>query len=413
MPAPDSGGCRAVLLLFLAAVAVAQRAPADPDVDPFTMARPERMAAVGIEAYAPMPWAGRHNTIDIETELGKELKIRWAETRHFKIGIGLADRPWPKDKHRRRELKAEVDQWLAKLPRSRAHRVKRPGKITSWLLVHLYAQRLEQLYAAFCRRSGFDDQAVAVDGHGHDGQGWEERGGMGKGPFLGQHGKYCLLVLEKRGDLARYLRRWADRQTEEGACHHFLESNSLVYVTTPDVRNKSLGTERALHCNVVYGTVRNFVTGFGGFGYEVPAWNVEGLAHWYRRRLDTEYNSIAALPESQWSLLHNADWASKTRGRVKTGAYAAATELMGWWLSDFDDFHKHVMVWARVDFLMSRAPDRYGAYLGVLKELPSGRPSRDEVLAQQLKALQAAYGFDAAGFDAAWREWVEANYRRK
>jgi hypothetical protein len=85
---------RSPLVFLLAGVLAAQKPTGDRlAVDPFTNGDPAAMAAVGIEAYAPFPWADDHSTRDIDIELGAELRIRWAETRHFKIGISLPERP--------------------------------------------------------------------------------------------------------------------------------------------------------------------------------------------------------------------------------------------------------------------------------------------------------------------------------
>jgi hypothetical protein len=409
-PCPRSATRIALAAGLLLWSAPAQKPPA-PGVDPFTRGDEKLMQAAGIEAYAPFPWAGVHGTADIERDCSLQGRMCWAETRHFKIGIQLRlpDRAWPEDKKEARELADEIDRLAKRLPAVK----KQKGKpVTSWLLVHLYAQRLEALYADFCRQAGFADAAPpCVEGRGHDGRGFAARGGLGHGPYLGQHGKYCLLIFGLQSGLARYMGHFAQRDVKESVCHHFLESNSLVFVTTPELRTGALHAERALHCNVVYGMVRNFVTGLRGFTYEIPVWNIEGLAHWHRLRVDRKHNSIAALPENQWELLHDADWAAKARGRADNDAYAAAADLLRWQLQDLDDFHKHVMMWARVDFLLAQGEARYAQYLGMLKGLPIGAPWQ-QVLDQQDKALREVYGLDAAGFDAAWVAWVKKNYQR-
>jgi hypothetical protein len=297
---------------------------------------------------------------------------------------------------------------LAKLPKFKG----KPKTVSSWLLVQLYAQRLEAAYADFCKRAGYvDDAPACTDGKGLDGRGFQGRGGLGKGPFLGQHGKFCLLILPRRSDLARYLHHWGKREAEEPVAHHFLKSNSLVYVTTTDVRTEGLSTERALHCNVLYGIVRNFVDGFQGFTYEVPVWNCEGIAHWYRLRLDEDYNSISGLAEAQWGLLTDADWRQKARARVDSGAFAPFTEMMAWRQEDCRDLHKHVMMWSRWDFLITLGEDKLRKYLVGLKGLPATGVPRETILKAQTKALYEAYGFEAADFDAAWVAWVKANYK--
>lgn len=396
---------RLLIALVLVGVSHGQKPTVDRlAVDPFTAGDPALMQAVGIEAYGPFPFADQHSTRDVDVELGQELRIRWAETRHFKIGVSQVERPWPIDKDEKKDLNAEVDALLAKLPKA-----KRPKTVTSWLLVHLYAQRLEALYADFCKRTGFVDQAPAcVDGRGLDGRGFHDRGGLGKGPYLGQHGKFCLLLLPRRSDLARYLRHWGKREAEEPLAHHFLESNSLVFVTTPDIRTDGLSTERAMHCNIVYGMVRNFVVGYHGFGYEIPAWTSEGIGHWYRLRLDKKYNIITGLAEAQWGLLQDADWAEKARARVESGAWATAADMLTWRQNDCRDLHKHVMMWSRWDFLLSLGDAKVKRYLEVLKALPATGVPAQAVADQQLLALKDAFGFDCAGFDAAWIAWVKA-----
>lgn len=407
---PDHAAC--CCAFFAAAVAAvggmtaAQKPAADARLDPYTKGDAEAMRAAGIEAYAPMHWAGEHTTDDVERELALERKVAWAETRHFKIGICLPPRPWPTQKEEKKAINDEVRALSARLPE-----IKRSQQtLGSWLLVHLYAQRLEALYADFCGRVGFVDEAPPCeDGKGHDGR--TARGlPLGTGRYLGQHGKYCLLILERRSDLARYFRAFAERDAIEGTCHHFASSNSLVFVTTPDIRTGGLETERALHCNVVYGVVRNLVTGFRGFTYDVPIWNVEGMAHCYRRRLDPAYNTIAGLPERQWGLLHDADWGQKAKARATVGTHARGEDLLAWRFEDLTDFHQHVMMWSRMEFLLQQGNDKLARYLAILKSLPTTGVPREVVLETQQRALGEVYGYDASSFDAAWIAFVRKKY---
>jgi hypothetical protein len=393
------------LSLMVAAAMPAQKQGKEA-VDPFTKGDPEAMRACGIVSYGPMHWAGDHSTTDVEDALGAGVTIRWIETRHFKIGVGLKPRPWPTDKAAKADL-AERQRWL----RQRLGSCKRPSKLNAWFLAHVYAQRLEALYAEFCELTGFVGE-VPVDGDTPtDGRGWDQRAVMGEGPFLGQYGKFCVLILDRRADLARYMRSFTGRETDEPTSHYFHDSSSHVFVTSPDVSYGALASDRAMHCNIVYGVVRNFVTGFGGFGYLIPVWNVEGPAHWFRRRLDDRFNSISPLPESQWSLLQDADWQAKARARVNTGAFDPGSELMLWYVGDIHDFHRHVMMWSRFDFLMSLPREKYGTYLRILKDLIVESPA-DKVHVQQERALLEAYGLDTEAFDEQWKSYVLKNYKR-
>lgn len=396
--------------ILLASVAAAQAPKVDPRVDPFTSGDPKAMEAAGIEAYAPFHWADDHTTADIERELGSEYPLRFAETRHFKIGIALPDRPWPIDKVEKKDIAEELDALAAKLPKART----RPKAVTSWLLVHLYARRLEDLYADFCKRTGWVDESPPCEGgRGHDGRASLKNGQLGQGKFLGQHGKFCVLIVSRRSDLGRYLRRYGNRDCSEPVSHHFIRSNSMLFITTPDIRSEGLGTERALYCNVAYGVVRNFVDGYRGFTYEIPAWNADGLAHWYRLRIDKKYNTIGNLDESQWELLHDADWPAKARARAESGAFSRAKDLVRWRLADCTDFHQHVMMWSRIDYLLSLGEEKFGKYLDALKGLPTTGVGADMVDEQQRKALREVYGLDEDAFDRGWLEWVKTTKKGK
>jgi hypothetical protein len=376
--------------------------------DPYSEGDPVLLAKAGIEALAPFPWADDHDTRDIQQELGVT-GLRWAETRHFKIGIDLKDRPLPVNQAERQDLLAEIGRLAQQLPKLK----QRPKVVDSWLLVHLYAARLEALYADFAARTGWKVEAPPTPAGGSDGRGWSERGGVGSGPYLGQHGKFCLLIVEQRSELARYLQRFAGRKTDEPAAHYFKGSTSIVYVTTPDTRWDALRTERGLYCNVVYGMAHHFAAGFHGFAFETPAWVGEGVGHWYRRRVDENYDSFASVEQSQVDLVQGTDWRRKTRARVEGDNWARAADLLVWRASDTAPFDRHVMMWSRVDYLLSLGDERFARFLTELKNLPTTGVPYDEVCRQQVLALQKAYDMDPAAFDARWCQWVRKTYPRK
>ena len=391
-------------------VAAATGQATDACTDPYSEGDPVLLAKIGIEALAPFPWADDHGTLDIQRELGAGAEIRWAETRHFKIGIGLKDRPLPANQAERQDLLAEIGRLAEQLPKLK----QRPKTVDSWLLVHLYAARLEALYADFAARSGWQIEAPQTPPGGSDGRRSAERGAVGAGPYLGQHGKFCLLIVEQRGDLARYLRRFAGRNTEEPAAHFFKVSTSVAYVTTPDTRWDALKTERGLYCNVVYGMARNFAASFRGFTFEIPAWVSEGIGHWYKRRVDAnDYDCFSALDQSQIGLVSGIDWRRKTRTRVEAGTWAKAADLLVWRTKDTADFDRHVMMWSRMDYLLSLGDERFARFLAELTNLPTTGIAFEEVCKQQLVALQKAYDMDPAAFDVRWCEWVRKQYPRK
>jgi hypothetical protein len=47
------------------------------------------------------------------------------------------------------------------------------------------------------------------------------------------------------------------------------------------------------------------------------------------------------------------------------------------------------------------------------KLVPKGAPTREDILARQVEAMEQAFGLDAAEFDAVWSEWVLDTYPKK
>jgi hypothetical protein len=82
--------------------------------------------------------------------------------------------------------------------------------------------------------------------------------------------------------------------------------------------------------------------------------------------------------------------------------------MIQWRIQDCTDFHKHVMMWSRMDFLLAQGDEKFARYLQELKGLPTSGAKREAVLECQARALQNAYGFDLDGFDRAWLEFAKS-----
>jgi hypothetical protein len=157
----------------------------------------------------------------------------------------------------------------------------------------------------------------------------------------------------------------------------------------------------------------HFAAGFHGFAFDLPAWVPEGIGHWYQRRVDESYDSFPVLQLSQVDLVAGTDWRRKTRARVEAGTWAKAADLVGWRTEDTSAFDRHVMMWSRIDYLLSLGDERFAHFLTELKNLPTTGVTCEQVCSQQLVALQKAYDLDPAAFDAAWCQWVRKTYPRK
>ena len=86
---------------------------------------------------------------------------------------------------------------------------------------------------------------------------------------------------------------------------------------------------------------------------------------------------------------------------------------MSWWFGEPRSLADQMMIWSRVDYLMSRPEEEFVTFMAVLKDhprTPDWSFSPEQVLERQAKALASGFQLDAAGFDEAWSEWMLDTY---
>jgi hypothetical protein len=395
--------------LLAASFAAAQAPPAaEPQPDPYTAGDPKLLAAAGYVSFAPFVWADDHGTADIERTIGGN-KLRWVETTHFRIGSMLGDWKLPNDRKLLKKLGAEVDALRAKLPKVPA----RPKELDAWLRLHLLAQRCETLYAEFSARLGVTDADFPATPPAELPLDYR-----GEGPYLGQRGKFLVLIVDKPGALARYMGKFAGIADSRGDCQrfNFMRSDSLFTGACIEQSDGSKLDDSQLHNLLVFNLVHNLIDGYEHYWYRLPAWWCEGLAHWHARRAYDGYGSFSGMSAEDASRVHDWNWPPKVRARVRHGAFTKGAELLQWMDPAKLSFADHMASWSRVDFLLSRGDESFAKYMRMIKgriPMTGAVPTEAEILAQQQQALQQCYGFDAAGLDAAWAKWVLDTYPQR
>jgi hypothetical protein len=357
------------------------------------------MAAAGVVAYGPFPWADQLSTDDVDRVLG-ERRVLWLETAHFRIGSTLAAAPMPEAQTQRKALLDELRDLRRRLPKAPPG----PRRLDPWLRLHLYAQRAEDLYASFQRLLGVTDASFAGGPEPPDGR------------YLGLPDKFLLLLFQKKADLARYLDRFCGVHSELPLRHYHQKSKQMLFVVA--VEGFEQFDEPALHSHVVYSLAHNLLSGYRGYAYALPQWLAEGLAHWYSRHVETAFINVAIRDADAVNDLDKHEWAKKVRLRAQhDGATFAFEQMLAW--QKFDDlgYQAHVQSWSRVDWLMSLDPQKVGQLVHRLKSLPppvdaAGMPHATLVQAQ-LAALAEIFQLDPASFDRRWREWVLKAYARQ
>jgi hypothetical protein len=366
--------------------------------DPYTEADPKTMAAAGIVAYGPLPWADHFGTADVDTVLGDK-RIRWLETAHFRIGCSLASAPVPVAQDQRRWLFDELKRLKKRLPKID----DKPKRLDPWLRLHLYAQRAEELYAEFEQLLGVTD---ADFGNGKESP---------HGKYLGLPDKYLLLLLQKKSDLARYAQRFCGVQTERSYRHYHDKTQQLLSLIS--VEGLDGVDDFGLLCHTVHSLVSNFEGGLGGFTSELPLWFSEGLADWFSRRVPTEFVNVVAKDDEAIDEDKQHEWPRRVRRRASFDrAWLTFGQLEA--IQQFADFgfQAHTMAWSRLDYLLAQDRGKVGVMLRELKRLPpaaDGRVPPAEVTRACARLLAQLFQLDGPTFDRRWREWVLKTYPKK
>lgn len=382
------------------------RAEDIPLVDPYTRGAPEVLDRAGYVSLGPFPWMAGVRTEDVEKTLG-ERRVLWIETAHFKLGSTLATYRTAADKREDKKLRAELERLAKKLD----HLEPEKNRLDPWLRLHLFAQRLEDQYAEFLKRFGFDDQDFlparepAPSGSPS----------MGSGPYLGMDMKPTVLLTEKTSTLGRFLRYYSN-QAEACTWRGRLEGGTMFLGQSAEcVRQYGYELDAALQCAVAANLAFNLVDGFRKNHNSSPVWFKCGLASWFSRRIDERWTIYArgttfTFDDDSWK------WAPRVRGLVAHDLAIPWSRMLEWTSWEEIDAPGHMVLWSRVDWLLSRKDADLRAFLMGMTEslvyvpaLARARVSRE----RQEDSLRAGFGGTPAELDTQWKEFVLKNTPKK
>jgi len=137
------------------------------------------------------------------------------------------------------------------------------------------------------------------------------------------------------------------------------------------------------------------------------------LSHWYVRKIDPQFFYPTTAKDQKQDYRKDHEWEKKIYARIKNDYYRPASELFVVFDPTKLDFADHIMIWSRIDYLMSLdEPEKMGKFLEIYKTFPyiTGM-SETNVLEFQEKAFKEAWGFDYDTLDKKWVSWVLKNYR--
>lgn len=365
--------------------------------DPYTGGDATLLQQAGHVAYGPFLWSKDTRTEDIDRVLG-EGRVLWLETAHFRIGSNLRTVAIPEKQAQRKAIHDEVAALRKKLPKI----PDKPKRLDPWLRMHLYAARLEKLYAEF--------EAMLLAGGAKFGTAKQPPDGA----FLGLPDKHLLLVFQKKSDLARYFDRFCGLQVDRSQSYYLPSSQQMVFGVS--VEGLETNDDPSLHSHVLYGVAGNLCNGLRGYTYRLPPWLGEGYAHLVSRRVETEFVNVTVRDDEAVNEEEQHLWPKKVRARAQYDRTRVPFAQMALWQKNQDmGYHGELQAWSRVDFLHKHDKDKLGALLLRLKSLPISHDGvkPEDWATMQKTAVQEVFGWDAETFDAKWREFVLETYPKK
>ena len=371
---------------------------ARPEVDPYTEGEPAAMDRAGYRGFGPFLWAEDHTTERIEETLGG-VPLLWVETEHFKIGSSLDEFVLSGDSEERKLVRKELGRLRKKLGGLKSS----TRTLDPWLRLHLCAQRLEDLYGSFLEVFQLEEDEF-IDPM------------MGTGPYLGLQDKFCVLLVEKKSSLARYTATYCDRPVESSYRFHFPTTDTMFFGMAWETLTGTYQNELAFLYAVTFQVVANLSNACRGYTHSGPVWWSVGIGRWFARRVDERWMLYIGGGETAIRTEGDADWEPRVRALVGHEYFPTTSEMFAWKDPSALKFADHMIVWSRVDYLMSRDDGTARKFLLALNEPIAWDPirPREEVIQDQfLSALQFATGLDPEAFDEAWCAYVKKGYRKR
>jgi len=380
-------------------------------IDPYTENDADAYKAAGYVRYDRVMLTPELSKTEVMQALGgDEIEMIWVETEHFIIGSSLPEYKLPGDKIQKTRVAAEVERMRAGLPTL----PKKVKKLDPWLRVHLYAQRCEEIYDRVQEILGVTDESFPKGpGERIDGE------YRGEGPYLGQRGKFIVLLSKKKSTLHRFANTYCagNFTADSPIMHNFSRENVMLYGTSPELAEGYFGNDARLHANLAHGLTHAMLNGYKNYLHDMPVWLREGIAHCVVNEVEERYHSFIQIKDQFPNEKKLWIWQPRVRNLVKNEATMPMEKVMGYiHPKDFRIGH-HLNIWSRVHYMLETDPERFASFCSEIKKrikAPGGTVISAEMIAEhQAKAWQRVYDMDPAEFDAAWSEWVLDTYAKK
>jgi hypothetical protein len=374
----------------------------DPANDPFTRGGDATfMEAAGYVSMGGFEFGPAPDTTKETDAHLSYIDIRWIETAHFEIGVALPQvKVTVSEREKVRAELTEMQEYFGDEidPRTRV--------LNPWLRAHLYAKRVEEHYADMQKLLGVTD-ADFKDNR----EKWNMQSKyMGTGPYLGQRGKYEILLLPSEGAAKTYLRDRLGLTTALSQRWNVIPRDSMSIIIHTD--QGKLRVDESLHGHLVFNLTHNLLNGYKHYSYDLPVWITEGAAHWYERQLNPKFNTFDGSEGAAPDMSSKAKWRPEAKKLVNNGKAPSFPSLIG--KRTFADLElpDHFATWSIFDYLVTVHPEFLAVYFDTVSGLKNaeGRDDYASLSDKQRSVFKDSLGMTYGKFEAAWKEWVLATY---
>lgn len=368
------------------------------EVCPYTNGDPDLEKALGYTRVGTLPWRGSDDSEAVRVNMGA-IPMIFVETEHFRIGSSLITYKIPNDKEERARLDGELDRLEAKLGR-----LKAPKKeLDPWLRLHLYAQRIEDLYSNFEQ-----DWGIELADYSR------------RGPNLGYRNKYLVVLCERKSEFGRYLRTYEQKDLEYAYRSGWFGEGLITCVNMEAITEnwkdeKEMPFDSMLTCMLTASMAANFVDGWNNNMFRAPAWVTYGYTHIAQRRFDRRWVVFDGRTTIYGKEDDKTDWPPRVLNLIKNNFFASADEMFGW--EKFEDMNQrdHMIAWSKLEYLLTEVEGDREAFLTAVCPAATGMKAAevDVRKARQAKALADSFGMTPEQLDERWSEWTKKAYRRR
>jgi hypothetical protein len=365
-----------------------------PENCPWCHGDPALMEAAGISSHGGFEFGSQDTAWADKFFGGKD--IYWIAGKHFEIGMIVP--PQKVDPDEVKKIRAELAELAEVLPDvDPKTRVLEP-----FMRTHIYLLRAEKVWTRFLELM----QVKESDFPNGKTQWLIGQPYWGEGPYVGQKGKFELLVLPTAQDQVAFLTEQFGLSIKRTQRWNVIDRASLIVVT--NLTENELNSDGKLHGHIVFNLAINLLDGFKHYAYDTPFWLCEGVGHFMEREVDPRFNTFDSSEGSVGVKVNKTNWDAEVKQLITSGKAPRLAEMVA--LKTYAEFEQrhHYACWSMVKFMVSTNIAGFGCLNGKIhgRKLATGMPNSEDIPGVHRDAVSECFGMTYPQFDEAWRAWA-------